>query len=540
MNGSDSPSGPSHGTCCLRSDNRGVSEIVGAVLLFGILMVMVVTIQVTAVPVFNQNTEYQHNQRVHGQFDLLRTNLILAATTGDGSSAQLDLGTDYPGRPFLLNPPPATGTIRTDPGGTVEVRNAGATGEVGDYWTGATQTYTTRPITYRPNYNEYDNAPQTHIENGVLYNQFDGGQIALSDENLVDGRQISVLLVNGSLSKSGSASQSIDIEATSAPVRTVTVRNETAPIVVSVPTRLSEESWRKLLADEFVAQGGHITTISYLEGDPYNQLVVELEAGVTYELAIGKLGVGDDIDRPGPEYVTSVDTDERHLPPGQSTRLTVEVRDRYDNPVSGVSVDASVVSGEGTVVPVDPVTGSDGRATFRYRAPVDATTASVEARIASSPTPRQAATFTINVFDTGRTQQFLDMGQSSKVVFVGVTSPTGNNNNKAEIDFQNRGTTDKELVGARFVSYYDSAPSSTPPEGLVLDSSTPTLEKGGLMTTLDSPIMIQAGTTKRIVFDFRDAAGAPSGSISQADFVVVTFRFADGTESMYLIQLTPK
>lgn len=525
---------------CLQEDDRGISEVLGAVLLFGILIAVLIAFQATAVPVFNQGVEYEHNQRIQSQLDLLRTNFVLTATTGDGSSTQIDLGTDYPNRMFLLNPPPASGRLQTDAPATVEVRNAAATGEVGDYWTGTAQTFTTRPITYTPQYNEYDNAPVTHLENGLLYNLFKESQTALSDENLVDGRQISLLLINGSLSASGTTSRSIDIEPTSAPARTVTVRNDTAPIVVSIPTRLSESKWRELLADELVAQGGHISSISYITDTPYNHLILELEPGVTYELSMAMIGVGSDIDRPEPHYVTTTDNDERHLPPGRSTRLTVEVRDRYDNPVSGVSVDASIVSGEGTVVPVDPVTGTDGRASFRYTAPPNATTATIQARIASTPSPREVATFTIDVFNPGQRQDFLDMGQSSKLVFVGVTSPTGNNNNKAEIDFQNRDTTDKEIVAARFVSYYDSAPSSPPPEGLVLGESNTTLEEGGAITTLSSPIRISSGATERIVFDFRDATGGPSGAISKADFVVVVFRFADGSESMYLIQLTTK
>lgn len=540
MSQRDPPSDARSPDHCLQGDDRGVSEVLGAVLLFGLLIAVIIAFQATAVPVFNQGVEYEHNQRAQSQLDLLRTNLILTATTGDGSSTQVELGTDYPNRMFLLNPPPASGRLHTDSPAPVEIRNAGATGEVSDYWTGTAQTFTTRPITYSPDYNEYDNAPVTHLEHGLLYNQFDGAQIALSDENLVDGRQISLLLVNGSLSSSGTTSRSIDLEPTSAPVRTVAVRNNTAPIVVSIPTRLSESKWRNLLADELTAQGGHISSISYTTGTPYNQLVLELEPGVTYELSVAMVGVGSGIDRPEAHYVTTTDNDERYLPPGRSTRLTVEVRDRYDNPVSGVSVDASIGSGEGTVVPVDPVTGTDGRASFRYTAPANPTTATIQARIAPTPSPREAATFTIDVFDPGQRQDFLDMGQSSKLVLVGVTSPTGNNNNKAEIDFQNRDTTDKEIVAARFVSYYDSAPSSPPPEGLVLGGPNTNLEEGGAITSLDSPIRISAGVTERIVFDFRDATGGPSGAISKADFVVVVFRFADGGESMYLIQLSTK
>lgn len=553
MTGTESPSRSSaparspqrprnRGVSNQEGSNRGVSEILGAVLLFGILIALLITFQVAAVPVFNQAVEYQHNQRVQTQFDGLRTNMLLAATTGDGYSAQIELGTDYPNRLFLLNPPPVVGQLRTGTPAPVEIRNAAGTGEVGDYWTGETHTFPTRPLTYDPSYNEYENAPVTHLENAVLYNQFEGAQLTLSDEALVDGRRISLLLVNGSLSASGSGSRGIGIEAASAPVRTIAVRNKTAPIVVTVPTRLSEAKWRELLADELLAQGGHVTSISYSAGTPYNRLAVELESGVTYELSAGMVGLGSTIVRPSAHYVTATESVERYLPLGGSTLLTVEVRDRFNNPVSGVTVDASVLSGTGTgtVVPVEPVTGTDGRATFRYTAPATETTATVQTRIVPAPAQREAATFQIDVFDPGQPQEFLDMGQGSDVLFVSVTSPTGPNNNKAEIDFKNSALTDKRIVAGRFVFYYDSAPSSPPPKGLVLDTTNTSLEERGPMTSLASPIDIPAGTTKRIVFDFRDGTGGPSGALAAADFAVVEFRFADGTESMYIIQMSTK
>lgn len=523
-----------------READRAVSAIVGFVLLFGILMTMLIAFQVTAVPAFNQGVEYEHNQRVQEQLDLLRTNLVVTATTGRETSSHLELGTDYPGRPLLLNPPPASGALRTGPPAAVGISGAAGTGEVGDYWTGAPRQFTTRDLTYTPSYNQYGNAPVTHLDTGVLFNSFDRGVITLSDESLVDGRRLSLLLVNGTLDRSGTDSYGVDIEPTSAPTRTVTVRNDTAPITLTVPTRLPERKWRELLADELVAQGGHVTSLTYQPATPYNRLTVALEPGVTYELALSRVGVGRRLDRPGAHYVTTVEPAERPLDAGRTTRLTVEVRDRFNSPVAGTTVDASVRSGGGSLVPVDPVTDTEGRATFRYTAPSTATTARIEARIASTPTPEQAATFTVEVFDPVSQQEFLDMGQRSSVVLDGVTNPTGKQTNTVEVDFSNVGSTDREIVAARFVSYYDSAPSSTPPDAMVLGSTGTLIPEGGATTTLGSPIPIPAGTTERVAFDFRDAAGGPAGAVSKADFALVSLRFADGTESTYLVQLTPK
>ncbi|MFB6283249.1 MAG: PKD domain-containing protein [Halobacteria archaeon] len=76
------------------------------------------------------------------------------------------------------------------------------------------------------------------------------------------------------------------------------------------------------------------------------------EEGVRYSNSPGK-------------YITLVNGNNSGVPVYGETKLTVEVRDEYNNPVSGVTVDATQPN-YGKIVEDSQVTGTDGKATFTY------------------------------------------------------------------------------------------------------------------------------------------------------------------------------
>lgn len=69
--------------------------------------------------------------------------------------------------------------------------------------------------------------------------------------------------------------------------------------------------------------------------------------------------------------MADVEGDGASVPESGRHRLVVEARDRFDNPESGVSVDATLDGGPGDLRSIAPQTGADGRAVFAYDAPVD-------------------------------------------------------------------------------------------------------------------------------------------------------------------------
>jgi len=364
----------------LRGDERAQSIQVGAVLLFAALIIALSTYQAFVVPQQNEEVEFTHNQAVQNQLADLRNALVSVPGDSTAQSVSVTLGTNYPSRLVAMNPGSPSGSLRTagtaDPAVNVSVTNARATpsenGDVGDVWNGTPRNYSTGMVAYRPNYNVYGGAPTTYYENSVLFNQFDDGEVALTDQTLVQGNTISLVALNGSLSRTSSGSTSVDVAPLSASTTTVTVENEsqTEPLTVRVPTRLSESTWEEdLLADEMGA-AGHVSDVypvATLDSSGLQLMAIEMEPNTDYDLRMAKAGVGSDTSGERRAYVTPVSGAGATVPEDGRTDVAVEVRDRFNNPVSGVPVQASTNDTAGVLTDTDRTTESDGRATFTIR-----------------------------------------------------------------------------------------------------------------------------------------------------------------------------
>jgi hypothetical protein len=355
----------------LVDDTRGVTVQVGAVLLLGLVVLSLSLYQVQVVPAQNAQVEFDHSRHVQSDLQELRNAIQRTAATGNGQPTTVALGTRYPARVVAVNPPPASGSLRTEAAGSVAVTNATALDpDVDDFWNGTTRAYPTKRLVYAPDYAAYDNPPTTVVEGGVVYNRFGGGQtVTLTDAGLVEGRTVSLTTVEGRLSTSRADAVSVDPVPVSATRRTVTVVGDGGPVTLSLQTGLSQEWWRELLADEYVRNGGHIAGNEsgvVVEG---STLTVTLEQGVAYDLRLGGVGVGTDVGTTTPAYLTTVEAPSL-AETGRTRAVTVEVRDRYDNPLSGVTVATDADRGSVTAVGGGPaVTGADGRVTVEYTAP---------------------------------------------------------------------------------------------------------------------------------------------------------------------------
>ncbi|WP_123538681.1 Ig-like domain-containing protein [Halosimplex salinum] len=375
-------------------DDRGQSIQIGAVLIFAALILLVSLYQATIVPQQNEQIEFDHSQQVQGELLDLRNAVTSAVGDAARRSVSVTLGTTYPPRFLAVNPPPASGQLRTVGTGDSDVAfgvtNATALdAETGDFWDGDRRDYGTGGIVYRPSYSEYGQPPSTVYENSVLYDDFsfEGTTIARSEQALVDGNTITLVALNGSLRRSSSGSLSVDVRPVSASTRTVAVRNADpdSNVTVRVPTRLSESRWAELLADEFVGEGGNVTDVrtNPLPAAPeYRMLVVDMVPG-TYDLRMAKAGVGTRVTGTDAAYLTEVRGNGTSVPEGATRQFVVEVRDRYNNPVSGATVRAAS-DGTGTVGPATARTDESGRVRLTYRAPPNIEGDPVEARVNAS------------------------------------------------------------------------------------------------------------------------------------------------------------
>ncbi|UPV74763.1 hypothetical protein M0R89_01510 [Halorussus limi] len=388
----------------LRTDERGVTVQIGTVLLFAVLVILLSVYQASVVPQQNEQVEFTHNQRVQGQLQDLQDELHRTAATGSDGSTSIALGTQYPVRAFFVNPAPPSGTLRTTPPANLTLRNATASGETGDYWTGGAHNFSTRGLTYDPVYHVYQNPPTTIYDNGVLYNRFDDANRTLAGQQLVKGNTISLVALNGSLSESSSGTATVEMRAVSPATRTVTVGNETSNLSLVLPTRLPADEWERLLAAEMNRTAGddrYVRAVEEVSGRSAVRLVLE---NATYELELAKVGVGTDVTETRARYVTDVRGDDASVAENSEQKVVVEVRDRFNNPVSGATVNVTLDSGlSGDIAAqgqrgdqlTDLTTDDEGRVTVRYVPPTDfdGENSEVEVRVGMDSVPPTGSGF---------------------------------------------------------------------------------------------------------------------------------------------------
>jgi flagellin-like protein len=362
-------------------DDRGVSPVVGALLLFAIGVMLVATLQVTAVPALNEQVEFRHSERVQSDLVGISAAVDRTAATGIGQTVRVEAGMRYPTRPLFVNPAPVSGSLRTADRGVVTVSGASATGETGDVWNGSAREFPTTALVYRAGYHEYGSAPVTRIEPWGAVNRFDERTLSVTDPSLVDGRRVTLVAFDGNRSTSRVDVLPVSVRPTSAPARTVTVSAGDDPVTITVPTRIPEDVWAEALAAEYdpddTASDRYVADYDCANDPPApcGALTLELEADTTYEFRLGEVAVGSGASDEGATYLTDVAGNGSTIYQGSRQRLVVEARDRFDNPVSNVTVSGSVESSDegdpslGTLSAVSSVTGADGRATFVYEAP---------------------------------------------------------------------------------------------------------------------------------------------------------------------------
>jgi FlaG/FlaF family flagellin (archaellin) len=346
------------------ADERGVSEVIGAILVFGVLVALLAIIQAQAIPAANEKVEFNHNQELQADFVNFNTAMAEVGTQGTPKSVKIQMGTTYPSRLLFFNPGPPGGEIRSAGSGSVSIYNVDATDQdTKKYINGSIENLTSRRLEYDPTYNEYQDAPVTALEYGTVYRDFNDTTIIDDETNLVRGNTISLTLLNGNFTRGQSTALSLEAQATSAPARTVTIgENATmpGPIKLVFPSRLSVAQWDDMLSDE-----PHVQDVV----SNGSRVEVRLDPTRKYNLRSPQIGVGSGVPEPNATYVTR--SSNRLLQIDQANTLPIEVRDKYNNPVSGESVNISVDDGsfQGASPPVNRIeadTASDGRPAVNY------------------------------------------------------------------------------------------------------------------------------------------------------------------------------
>lgn len=546
-----------------RDDRRGAALQVGAVLLLGFLVVFLSVYQVTVVPAQNERVEFSHSQAVQGDVLDLRNALLRAGTTTGVQPVTIDMGTRYASRVLFVNPPAPGGLLATGPERNVTLANVSArSAETRDFLNGS-RNYTTRSLSYGPSYNVYGSAPTTTVRTGVVVNEFeDGASTARSEQTLVRGNEIYLVAVSGDLSRAQVGSLAVDPRTLSAATRTTTVGNATAgPLTLTVPTTLSADRWRDLLAAERDPSGTfpdrYVRSVSPVAGADAVQLTLEAEE--SYRLRTAAVGVGTGLSTPGPAYLTSVTDGEPTLRPGDE--VVVEVRDRYNNPVDPTTVPGglrvNVTNGTGLVERANVSVDSDGRARFGYVGGAG-TDDALNVRLVGRTGTRYEVRFAVagagNVTGgdaDGGVGGDINPNRTDAVVLDGATIPNdnnggndGKNNPSPEVDvtLKNLDTDDaRDVEQARF-NFYNvdqrtgggnsrDRPQSVDISNRTLRSAT----SGGQYRTI-APITVPAGATRTFTVTFYlNTDGTDGFDVDPGDFFVLSVVFDDGSTATYFV-----
>lgn len=391
----------------LADDERAAAVQVGAVVLLAFVVVALSLYQAQVVPEQNEQVEVDHNREVQDRLVAVRSAIVTAGTTGGSPSVTLPLGTSYPDRTVFANPPAPTGTVRTvgttNPAVNVSLTNVAAEGEAGDFWNGS-HNVSTGGLVFRPHYNQYRDAPVTVFEHGVVFNLRANGSAALTGQPLVEGDTLTLLTLNGTVGRTGSRALSLDVAPVSVATRTITVSNDDpGPINVTLHTSVSRSTWRRVLEPEFVANGGNVSApLGYVSNpDGLNRVTISLVPG-EYELRLARVAVGSDGGASTGEdaaYLVPVGQRNRTVDGGETVELTVEARDRFNNPVSGETV--AFHAGAGTLDRGRVESDGDGRATVTYTAPSAPGTYRVNATVDGGGTAAENVTYRIEVSSGG-------------------------------------------------------------------------------------------------------------------------------------------
>jgi hypothetical protein len=277
-------------------DTRAQSIQIGAVLLFGILVISFSIYQAFIVPNQNREVEFDHFTTAQNDMEMVRNGILDAGQSGDAAQVSVQLGTDYPSRLVAAQPQRSSGTLRiTSLGGDSnafelqELGGAPSTEEICGL-----DSVTTGVATYQPNYNYLDSVKNVTYENTVTYtNGKSAGRSFQTAQQLVQDTTIHLYPLVGESDQGGSGVASLTVQGNKTGFKSVS-----GSFSLVVPTRLSATEWSQQLLDDQT----HVIGVEAVSG----QAVKINFDDADYNIKCSPVGVGEKPDN-DPAYVKNND-----------------------------------------------------------------------------------------------------------------------------------------------------------------------------------------------------------------------------------------
>jgi len=310
-------------------DDRAFSSLAGFAILLMVITAAYSYFQVYGVPQTCAGYEIKHFSKVADKLCDLTAKVEEVVRSGNGQSQEIELGGMYPLIPFFSTPPGFSGSL-TSYDAEVRILNAVALDpDVKEVWDGTNNpVWKGTSLLYEPTA-IYGPAQQARWEYGVVA----VGKLnfsAVSNFKIIDGNEIRIPLLRGNISESGT-STTMSLSPYSGGGKGVAITDNGNPIMIELKTSLPFEFWKDCFDS---LNSPYITSVNGSNG----YVVITLSKGVTYYLIGGAAAL---VPEKAPQHYLY-----RLTPNGTTpTTLAVEVRDSFNNPVSGVDVTFDVISG---------------------------------------------------------------------------------------------------------------------------------------------------------------------------------------------------
>ncbi|EMA04170.1 Ig-like domain-containing protein [Haloferax denitrificans] len=537
----------------LLDSERGQAVQVGAILLFGFLVIGLSLYQATVVPQQTKATEFGAYLDASDDLVSLHNDVLVTATRGVQSGTTVQTGVQYRPRAVFINPGPPTGSLSLTESREINITGAKAVNSepeaVQTVWDGSEQTYESKVLRYSPDYNEFDGTPIT--VSGVSAQREAGANVVpISGQTLISGNRITVVSIDGRIGQT-STRTSLTVAPISSATRTVTVTGNGTDISLTVPVGSNATAWnRSVIAEQMEEENRHVLSTTDLgdDEDPTNSLVrVTLNGSYTYELRLAKVELSSSsaastVASPEGKYLVPVTTGAAAAP-GEATEVVVEARDGYNNPVEGKLIDFTVTEGDASPTSRTITTADDGRAGFTFTPDADAD-GPITVRAGSdldedgSVEPIEQTTYTIPLVngsggggtgagDDGSTGEINPPQEDEDVILSGATAVNGNDG--ARISLNNTGT--ERVVTSFRVSFYYPDQGGNGAETASFNGS-PAQNVGADQYTLGpDQVTLPSDTTTDITVGF----AANKNLDTRGDFFILTVQFDDGEFATYFV-----
>lgn len=535
----------------LREDDRAQSIQIGAILLFGILIIGLSIFQTVVVPQENGRVEFNGYAETTEDLVTFRNDILTAGTQGGQQAESLKTGVRYPPRAVLVNPGPPVGSVGTTPAENVTISSvvavSGEPRNVQGIWNtterGA-QNYSTRSLVFTPAYNEIT-VPSVELSGDGAYRLTGNGPLALTERRAIVGNTITLVTVDGDL-RTGSLTSSVAASPASVATRSVTVtgdRGANFTVTLPVPgndTEAAARAWNDSAAATTLDRNPNVVSRE-VNG---SRVDVTLNGSRTYTLRLARVVVHDKADSgvdtdTDPQYLVPLTSNGTEVATSGTRDVTVEVRDRYNNPLGGVDVDFTAnggdIDGSSSVT-----TDADGTATVAFNISDGTDTANVTAEIVGDGVaPYNSTTIAVIRQGTGGGDGAgTDAINPSEDGDVQLVQANRDGNDGIDVVFNNTGTEDRAIEKIRISFYFASQNDKIATNMSIIDDS-------GTVRYFEVP-----GTTNDLVESFPANTQGASTTLdmtvedttgSQAktddDFFIMTIWFDNAGKQTYFVSV---